>query len=193
LLDSYDYSQRRVLGIARPQARNHDGELNRGPAFATLPIKQEPAATSCIACYLLNTQNLNYRNPWIAEEWNDRPGGEDLPPATGHDSKRVEVLLAGPRGRVFRVEIDGLDQWQAYDSVEGKVEDAPSAQVRVECVDLKRQVEVWRQLRNGSVMARVRVDDETVPLVNITTLTPDVSPNRTTQVRQLLDAQGGGR
>src|SRR5690606_35250690 len=52
LLDAYDYSQRRVLSVARPEQWESEKGCSkaRGPALATLPVKQEPASTSCVAC-----------------------------------------------------------------------------------------------------------------------------------------------
>jgi hypothetical protein len=186
LMDHYDYGQRKVVSLARPQdwgsadARATD----RGPAFATLPVKPEPAATAFAVCYLLNTQNMNYRNAWTAEEWNDIPGGPDLPPARSASANELEALIAGPRGKVFRLVLRNLADWtggvtaRLVVDAEAKASSAPPEDLGcVESVDLRPHVEVWQQLRTGTVMGRVLFDDangrRVVPLVNITTLTRD--------------------
>jgi hypothetical protein len=188
LLDAFDYGQRRALSVARPQDWGPASvrATQRGPAFSTLPLKPEPNSAAggtgeSSQCYLINTQNLNFRNAWTAEEWNDTPGGIDLPPAPSANHNEVEALLAGPQGKVFRLVLTSLASW------------VPGTQARivttlpngaggiqrelgtVESVHLRPHMEVWHQLRGGTAMGRVYFNDangpRVVPLVNITTLT----------------------
>ncbi|MEO8180351.1 MAG: hypothetical protein ABI895_16055 [Deltaproteobacteria bacterium] len=205
VMDVYDYAERMVHSIARPQdwgkdpqpvARTPEAEgVGRGPAFCTLPVKPEPASTSCGICYLINADNLNFRNAWTAEEWNDTPGGENLAPAPGVDDREFEALLAGPRGKVFRVRFSGIEDWEVGDlaavaPLRESGEPPTAASCEIECIDLGAQVEVWQQLRNGCAMGRVAYEEDKekriVPLVNITTLTPtEQPPRRTSYTAQL--------
>lgn len=181
LMDMYDLGQRHTMAVARPQDWGHAGfrETDRGPAICTIPIKPEPGATSCVACYLLNAQNLNYRNAWTAEEWNDVPDGPDLPPTRSVDATTLDVLIAGPRGLVFRLDLRNLNGWTLGDPVRLSIQKGADTLEAgsVTCIDLSLQMEIWQQLRNGCVAGRVLFDDEgtkrVVPLVNITTLTPE--------------------
>lgn len=190
LMDIYDIGQRKSNAIAHPEDWGHAEfrATRRGPAVATIPVKPEPGASSCITCYLVNAQNLNYRNAWTAEEWNDIPDGPDLPPAKNVDVDAVEMLVAGPRGLVFHIDLRNLRRWEpgrnARLVVDGIAEpdvanatESPFDGGSVTCVDLAPQTEVWQQLRGGCVMGRALYDDggerRVVPLVNITTLTPE--------------------
>jgi hypothetical protein len=185
LMDEHDYGQRKVLAVSRPQdwASAHSRALDRGPAFVTLPVKPEPGATSCAVCYLVNTQNLNFRNAWTAEEWNDIPGGPDLPPAPGASKPGMEALVAGPQGKVFRLALPNVAQlpagMHARIVVEARAGEPPGpGEVgTLESVELRPHMEVWHQLRNGAVIGRVLFEDASgprvVPLVNITSLTRD--------------------
>lgn len=180
VMDMYDFSQRRVFAAARPQEWGPAASrgIERGPAFVTLPVKAEPAATSSCVSYLINTQNLNYRNCWTAEEWNDVPGGEDLPAAPGASADNFEALLAGPQGKVFHVKLRNLRAWQLDTTIPLTLGANGSALNggSVTAVAMRRQPEAWNQLRNGTVMGRVTFNDagaeRIVPLVNITSLTP---------------------
>lgn len=177
-LDFYDYAQRRTAAIARPQDWGPSARrlVPRGPAFGTLPVKREPAATSCAACYLIDAQNFNFENAWIAEEWNDF-GSEDREAAPSADDPNFEVLIAGPRGKVFwlkvNLEVDaqpGYDLWPV--GHKESIGPATSQLGSLESLDLRHEMELWNQLRNGCVAGRVllREPDTTLPLVNITTL-----------------------
>lgn len=179
LLDAHDYAQRSVLSVSDPAAWGPPAfaDLERGPAFATLPVKPEPAVAFVGICYLVNTNNLNFRNAWTAEEWIDLPGGVNLPPTPGTNATSFEALLAGPRGKVFRVHIDAVDKWTPGSRAVASGDSDPASKCTVQCVDLREQSEIWSQLRNGAVIGRVLYRDEAdgarvVPLVNITTLTP---------------------
>lgn len=187
-MDFYDYGQRKAISFSNPAEWGPAGATNqpRGPAIATIPVKPEPAATSCGVCYLIDAQNLNFRNPWTAEEWNQL-GGLDLPADPLVGAKGFDVLLAGPQGKVFHLVLkleDGqTDLWKAK----------PCKQIadgagHIECIDLRFQAEIWNQLRNGCVAGRVLLDDRfgrhpgegrrVVPLVNITTLMSAEEENR---------------
>ncbi len=187
LMDVYDIGQRHTNAIAHPEDWGNAGfrSTRRGPAVSTIPIKPEPGATACITCYLINAQNLNYRNAWTAEEWNEVPDGPDLPPARHVDDDEVEMLIGGPRGLVFHIELEGLRQWtpgerfrlvRESDHTSDQKIATGAERGTVTCVDLSMQTEVWQQLRNGGLMGRVLFDDDgmkrVVPLVNITTLAP---------------------
>ncbi len=191
-LDLFDYAQRRTMNVARPREWGTPSAVQRGPAFGTLPVKREPAATHCFACYLVNSENLSFRNAWTAEEWNDI-AAEDLPPHPSADDDKLEVLIAGPRGKVFylklNLEQNGEDVWAPGD----RVDFAPES--FVESLNLRHEVEVWSQLRNGLVGGRVlsrrkasldgvEIDKaEFVPLVNITSFIID-DPAATSLVNQ---------
>lgn len=183
LLDSYDYAQRRTLSTARPQDWGNPDqyEIARGPAFGTLAVKREPAATASGACYLINALNLTFRNSWTAEEWTSVSLDEkdDLPAALSTDDKRFEVLLAGPRGKVFhlKLEVAGMP-WTNQPVYIMTGENGKSTFLgEIRCLDLRHEVEIWNQLRNGLVAGRVywRGGDgkKFTPIVNITTLVPD--------------------
>lgn len=190
LLDAFDYGQRRALSVARPQDWGPASvrATQRGPAFSTLPLKPEPNSAAggtgeSSQCYLINTQNLNFRNAWTAEEWNDTPGGVDLPPAPSANQNEVEVLLAGPQGKVFRLVLTSIASWRPGTQariVATSPNGAGGIQRElgsVESVNLRPHMEVWHQLRGGTAMGRVYFNDangpRVVPLVNITTLTRD--------------------
>jgi hypothetical protein len=189
LHDAYDDGQRRTLSVVRPQDWGPASvrATQRGPAFATLPLKPEPepaAGVESSQCYLINTQNLNFRNAWTAEEWNDTPGGVDLPPAQGAMKNEVEALLAGPQGKVFRLALTHISEWKRGMTariIATSTSEAGDVQQRelgaIESVNLGSHMEVWHQLRGGTAMGRVYFDDASgprvIPLVNITTLTRD--------------------
>lgn len=180
-LDAYDYSHRRTLSMARPDSWGTNSQMGspRGPAFGTLPVKREPAATACIACYLVDAQNFTHTNAWTAEEWNDM-AGEDLAPATSVDDPSFEALLAGPRGMVFHVKVVLEADARSVDWRPGESVQFANSGGSIECVDLRHEMEIWNQLRNGTVAGRVSYRKaaqngrpESVPLVNITSLIPD--------------------
>jgi hypothetical protein len=134
---------------------------------------------------LINTRHLEFVNAWTAEEWTDEPGGADLPAAPDVDNTEFEALLAGPRGKVFLVRLSGLDNWPEDSALERK-EDGHAFEAK--CLDLRDNPEVWHQLRNGTVAGRVKLREarngataRVVPLVNISTLTPNAAA-QTTQV-----------
>jgi hypothetical protein len=186
--DLYDYSARRTLAFARPQdwsATDATGALGgpRGPAFGTLPVKREPAATACLTCYLVDAQNFTHVNAWTAEEWNNL-GDEDLPAAPSVSDEDFEVLIAGPRGQVFHLHVvladaDADPKWTLGSTVK-----FPNNAGSLQCLDLRNEMEIWNQLRNGVVAGTVIGSSKKrssgrsneIPLVNITSLIPPSDP-----------------
>jgi hypothetical protein len=183
-LDFYDYTQRKTISFARPHDWGARGSA-RGPAFATLPVKPEPSADFCGLCYMINTQNLNFRNAWTAEEWSQVDGLNLLPSPTV-DAEAFDVLLAGPQGRVFWAHIElgkrDTQSWKLGERRQLLDENGKSGGF-VECLDLRYQSEIWNQLRNGCVLGRALLEQrftraetakkQIVPLVNVTTLMPE--------------------
>jgi hypothetical protein len=180
LLGEYDISARAFEMLARPQDFGPAAfrKTERGPVFATIPVKPEPGGSDCAICYLVNAQNLNYRNAWTAEEWSDVPDGPDLPPTRNVDATTMEVLLAGPRGLVFRLNLFNLDEVVPGDRIPLTLDrESPVEAGSLTCIDLAPQMEIWQQLRSGCVMGRVLFDSDgtkrVVPLINITSLLPE--------------------
>jgi hypothetical protein len=149
----------------------------RGPAFSTLAVSPDPAASSCVACYLVNTENLRPINPWMAIDATLGMAGEASTSAgdaasenaasedaasenAASENDAFEVLVAGPRGKVY--------------FVEKRQGAAPTAR----SVDLSDEGELWMLLRNGLVAGRVEyrrhpcAEPRVVPVVNVTSLTP---------------------
>jgi len=146
---------RKVLALAGVNS-------DRGAGFSTLPIKEEPAS-SFWTCFLINAENLNFRNAWTAAEWNDDPGGPTERGIWG--TPDFEVLVAGPRGSVYLVRKVG------------------NAAPVVSPVDLRFEGEIWTQLRSGLVAGRVKYyrypdtpGGKVVPLVNVTALAVPAQP-----------------
>jgi len=175
-----DLGQRKIIGIAHPEHVQADNLGERGPVFAALPIKAEPGASSCAFCYLVDARNLVSPNPWTAEEW-DAPRAEDLEAAPGANATEAEVLLAMPRGIVLRLKASNL---QALDGVTKATRVnvvGDGVQYEIEPVELKREPEIWNQLRNGTIAGRALYralqgaaprQARVLPLVNVTSLTP---------------------
>jgi len=156
-LSVQDKGGRKAYNIARP------GQ-GYGPAFAVLPIRPEPG-TQSDTCYLINTENMFLPNPWTAADWDVLPpegvegaaatqGGE--PPADP-DAARwrpdgFDLLVAGPRGKVFRVQCDG-------------------SLGTVTPIDLKHETDIWSQLREGLIVGTTKTSHgEVLPIVNVTGL-----------------------
>lgn len=162
-----DIGQRRLYSVARPGEAEGDVD-ERGPAIAVLPVKPEPGAASVCTCFLLNVNNFNVPNLWTVEEWEDGPGGVDF--ETPEHPDDLEVLLAAAHGRVLRLQLKGLSKWKP-----GVVQRFDGGEI--EAIDLSREVEVWSQLRNGTVAGTVsyrgKRENRTIPLVNVTSLQPD--------------------
>jgi hypothetical protein len=147
LKDFRDPGYRKVYGIATAGA----DDPSVGPAIATMPRKPEPAS-SYWTCYLVNTKNLNYQNPWIAANWSASalPSGE----AAGVDAGPPELVVAGEDGHIYHLVATAADR-----------------------LDLEKHPEIWQQLRNGTVAGRVRLDGRVVPLVNVSSLNPAPNPS----------------
>jgi hypothetical protein len=172
--DPQDLGARKVLSVAYPGGLR---ESDRGPAFAILPVKPDPGSSSFPTCFVVNVNHLKTPNLWTAEEWNDGPSGPDF--ATPAHNDDFEVLLAAPRGKVFRLKITGLSDWEGVCQL-------PQGRGEIECVQLGNQAEIWAQLRNGCIAGRVAYHEtipdngasrRILPLVNITALTPDPARN----------------
>jgi len=123
---------RKTLSIADP-----GGDQSRGPAFACMPIRPEPA-TSFYTCYLVDGNNVRFRNSWTKSGWNDQPidPSEGEPDDWGPSS--FEALVAGSRGRVYHLVVtNGI----------------PASMNEV---DLAYEGEIWVQLRSGVVAGRAQ-------------------------------------
>lgn len=148
-----DAGYRKAMSIAAP-----GGDLTRGPALACMPIRPEPA-TSYYTCFLVDGNNVNFRNPWTSAQWNDEPDPNDLAEGVDWGEASFEVLLGAGRGRVYHLHVEG-----------GK------PQLRQ--VDLEFEGEIWIQLRSGLVAGRVKYfrhpggSPKVVPLINVTALNP---------------------
>jgi hypothetical protein len=178
LWDKTDTGQRKVIGIAHPEDVDvsDTDRSERGPVFAAMAVKAEPGASSCATCYLVDAHNLTSPNVWTAEEW-DAPLTENLPAAAGADAKEAEVLLALSRGIVLRFKVSGLDQLEKGVPSKTSFDLAEGVHYEIEPVQLKREVEIWNQLRNGTVAGRVLYralqgdkSARILPLVNVTSL-----------------------
>lgn len=171
-MDAEDWGQRKVLSAAFPEQHGpleYRG-LKRGPAFSVLPIKPEPASTSCVACYLVAADNVNYPNPWTHGLWNSPTAQEDEQPLSSPTD--LDVLLAAGQGKVLRLHVADLSDWEAGGETIAFRRADGTAVATLEAIDLGREAEVWGQLRNGCVAGRVLLAEEgrVVPLVNITSL-----------------------
>jgi len=175
--DLEDRGQRKVLNVAHP---HHEASTQaaqqeaRGPAFAALPIRPDPDAASFPTCFLINVEQLDVPNLWSIEEWDDGPGGQDLP--TPDHPTGMEFLLALPQGRVLRLNLKDLASWP-----KGRIDVKTLGSDKIELtdVDLRYESELWSQLRNGTIAGRVTVGSneqrKTLPMVNLTALLPGVA------------------
>jgi hypothetical protein len=157
---------RKVMHVARKGTNEHA----RGAAFATLPVKDEPAS-SYVCCYLINAKNLNYRNVWTQAEWNDAPedGDEQTPSADARD-RDIRFLIAEHGGRVLYLDIPKEMLPRAN---EGWVlSPANGATPNLQAIDLKTNPEIWNLLRNGCVAGSADYRDMSTPLANLTSLVP---------------------
>jgi hypothetical protein len=157
---------RKVMHIARKGSTEHP----RGAAFATIPVKEEPAS-SYVCCYLINAKNLNYRNVWTQAEWNDAPegGGQEAPPAEASD-RDIRFLIAEHGGRVLYLEIPREMLPQANDG--WVLAPANGMTPNLRAIDLKSNPEIWNLLRNGCVAGSADYGDKNTPLANLTSLIP---------------------
>jgi hypothetical protein len=152
-LDVRDSGARKLYNIARPSA---DAGEPRGPAFAVLPIRPDPASQFG-TCFLMNTENLVLGNPWTAADWDafEADGFAPPPPlaAGGWPDGDFELLVAAAQGKVFHVR-----------RAEGHT--------AVSEVDLHTEPEIWAQLREGVVVGTVKYEEigRILPIVNVTSL-----------------------
>jgi hypothetical protein len=178
---------RKVTHIARKGA----DESPRGAAFATLPVKEEPAS-SFMCCYLVNSENLTYRNVWTQAEWNDAPntGGDGLM-HEAHD-RDIRLLVAEHGGRVLYLNIPKEQLANAEAGWElGPVEDGSGAGLKpisLKAISLKDNPEIWNLLRNGCVAGSAVYRDAETPLLNLTSLLPA----REEDHHEIPDEQKGG-
>jgi hypothetical protein len=157
---------RKVMHIAAKGNPDHA----RGAAFATLPVKEEPAS-SYVCCYLIDSRNVNYRNVWTQAEWNDAPETND-PETSLHEAKDrdIHLLLAEHGGRVLHLHVP-KELWKQGESFALTPASAGGAR-NLSAVPLKENPEIWNLLRNGCVAGSARFDERDMPLVNITSLVP---------------------
>jgi hypothetical protein len=145
-----DPGYRKALSIAQPS-----GATDRGPAFACMPIRPEPA-TSFYTCFLVNGNNVRFRNPWTESGWNDQPDSPDDVRTGQWGDASFEALIAGSQGRVYHLTVTN-----------GRPAMAP--------VDLALEGEIWIQLRSGVVAGRAEYVNrpggrKILPLINVTAL-----------------------
>ncbi len=176
LWNQRDTGQRKVFNIANPERDDGAGQQGqaRGPAFAIMPVKPEPSASSCAFCYLVNAQDVLAPNAWTAEEW-DAPGGDDLSAGPHANATEAEALLALPRGIVLRIKATGLENLDVLpNEVQPATVDHLGVTYEIEPVRLNNETEIWSQLRNGCIAGRVyhRKRNRVIPLLNLTSLMP---------------------
>jgi len=137
-----------------------------GPAFAIAPTRPEPAAQNG-TCVLVNQHNVRIRNQWTTARLNNEPDADpinpdlpdqdpfDQPLPEGDTSDAFEILIAGPKGKVYLVQ-------KAAGS-------APSINP---IPNLGTEGEIWYQLRGGFIAGSVRCFQEgrVIPMVNVTSL-----------------------
>jgi hypothetical protein len=154
------YSQpnlRHIHNVANPGV-TEEQPRPRGPVFATLPVTAEPGPASYVTCYVINPNNLIYRNAYTAEEWFSA-GAEEKPGPTIPDD--FDLIVAGPKGRIYLMQVTTNGQTAACR--------------RLQQDELKHEMDLWEQLRNGTVVGRVLFGDKIVPLVNVTSVQPEGS------------------
>jgi len=159
---------RKVMHIARKGPLSN----TRGVAFATLPVKEEPAS-SFMCCYLINSENLTYRNVWTQAEWNDSPEPDDdqQPMHLAHE-RDVRLLVAEHSGKVLYISIPKSKLGEADKGwVLQPARNAKSANVHA--IPLKENAEIWNLLRNGCVAGSAQYDGAETPLLNLTALLPE--------------------
>jgi hypothetical protein len=153
-----DPNLRHIHNVANP-GRTEEPPLPRGPVFATLPITDEPTAASFITCYVINPKNLIYRNAYTAEEWFS-PGAKEAPGPTIPDD--FDLIVAGPKGRIYLMQVTGNG--------------TKSTCRQLQRQELKHEMDLWEQLRNGTVVGRVLFGEKVVPMVNVTSVQSGSQP-----------------
>jgi hypothetical protein len=144
---------RHIYNRAHPNLTDAADERPRGPVFATLPLTAEPGPASISTCYVINPNNLNYRNAYTAEEWSWAGAMENPGPST---PEKFELIVAGPKGRIYHLRVGAGEDNAACSQLDRET--------------LKTETDVWEQLRNGTVLGRVLFKDRIVPLLNVTSV-----------------------
>lgn len=163
--------ERKVWGIAQQDSGS-------GIAFATMPVKDEPAS-SAISCYLINRELLNYTTVWTRAPWNDHPEEKDLAELRFVQAQTRQTVDPSPRfllalstGEVLDIQV--TDQGQR------------SPAIQAEKLDLKRNPDVWRLLRNGCVTGvAVHADGTRLPLFSVASVHTVAFEQRSTQDTEL--------
>jgi hypothetical protein len=144
---------RHIYNRANPNLTEEGERRPRGPVFATLPLTAEPGPASISTCYVINPNNLIYRNAYTAEEWFSAGAIETRAPTI---PENFDLLVAGPKGRIYLMQV---------------TEDGDACTCRkLEVDDLKNETDLWDQLRNGTVLGRVLFENRIVPMVNVTSV-----------------------
>ena len=157
--------KRKVMSVARTY--DNGKPRKRGPALSTMPVREEPGS-SAMYCYLLNGDNIKFENPWTEGGWNAQRELKGLPPG-GPAAPQLEVLLAGPNGKVFYVRLD----------CEAEGISVNNQSVSLKEVELGQEMETWSLLRNGCVAGTTEYynhpsnEPKVLPLVNVTGLTQE--------------------
>ena len=146
---------RHIHNLANP-GLTEEKPRPRGPVFATLPVTAEPGPASISTCYVINPNNLIYRNAYTAEEWFFAGTEERSGPTVDDD---FDLIVAGPKGRIYLMEVRNQGTAVACSQVGQQT--------------LKHETDLWDQLRNGTVVGRVLFRDKIVPLVNVTSVQPE--------------------
>ena len=159
---------RKVMHIAR----KGPAERPRGAAFASLPVKEEPAS-SFMCCYLINAENINYRNVWTQAEWNDGPDTDDEGPLHEASDRDIRLLIAEHGGRVLCLNIpkgklpEAETGWMLTPVPKG-YQGTPD----LAAIPLRSNPEVWNLLRNGCIAGSATYSQQDTPLLNLTALVP---------------------
>ena len=162
-----DPGERKVRGLAQQDSGS-------GIAFATLPVKDEPAS-SAVSCYLINRQVLNYTTAWTRAPWNDHPDDVQkrarsfvtAPVNEAPADPAPRFLVALSSGEVLDLQVERNDK---------KPEDV---KVSASLLNLESNPDVWRLLRNGCVAGAAVHEDETpLPLFSLASIHLDPAPRR---------------
>ncbi len=148
---------RHIHNVANPGLTEEEPRP-RGPVFATLPVTAEPTAASIWTCYVINPNNLIYRNAYTAEEWFASGASETAGPTI---PENFDLIVAGPKGRIYLMQVG---------------DDGEAATCRLlKNEEVRDEMDLWDQLRNGTVVGRVLFGKKIVPMVNVTSVQPDAN------------------
>jgi len=170
------FSERRVSSLLEQDSCS-------GAAFATLPVKEEPASVAG-SCYLINRQLLNFNNVWTRAPWNDSPN--DLQQKGQHIARFVTEEPANPQPRFLLA----LNTGEVLD-IQITRSRANSPRLQASVLDLHGNPDVWRLLRNGCVAGvAVHDDGEKLPLFSLASVhTQPINKRRkrSTEITGTLD------